>query len=48
MPRGARQLSKTGVYHVMLRGNERKDIFMDEEDKARFMKIGGEDEYKRV
>jgi len=39
MPRCARSLSETGVYHVMLRGNERKDIFMDDEDKARFLDV---------
>jgi len=39
MPRCARTLSQTGVYHVMLRGNERKDIFMDDEDKARFLDV---------
>jgi len=37
MPRSARVLSETGVYHVMLRGNERKDIFIDDEDKVRFL-----------
>ncbi len=39
MPRNARVLSKTGFYHVMLRGNERKDIFADEEDKAKFLDL---------
>ena len=39
MPRCARPLSKTGVYHVMLRGNERKDIFIDDEDKVRFLDV---------
>jgi putative transposase len=39
MPRYARQYSKTGIYHIMLRGNERKDIFIDEEDKEKFIKI---------
>ena len=39
MPRYPRQYSKTGIYHVMLRGNERKDIFIDEEDKEKFIKI---------
>ncbi len=37
MPRQSRKLSKTGIYHVMMRGNERKDIFQDEEDKTRFI-----------
>jgi len=39
MPRYPRQYSKTGIYHIMLRGNERKDIFIDEEDKGKFIKI---------
>lgn len=37
MPRQSRQLSGTGVYHVMLRGNERKNVFQDEEYKQRFL-----------
>ena len=32
MPRQARKLSRTGVYHVMLRGINRQDIFEDDED----------------
>ncbi|PKL48769.1 MAG: transposase [Nitrospira bacterium HGW-Nitrospira-1] len=39
MPRYPRQYSKTGIYHIMLRGNERKDIFIDKEDKGKFIKI---------
>ncbi|MDD5014369.1 MAG: transposase [Atribacterota bacterium] len=39
MPRYPRKYSKTGIYHIMLRGNERKDIFIDEEDKEKFIKI---------
>ncbi|MBA7519819.1 hypothetical protein ES705_11907 [subsurface metagenome] len=39
MPRYPRKYSKTGIYHIMLRGNERKDIFVDEEDKVKFIKI---------
>jgi len=39
MPRGARVLSKTGVSHIMLRGNERKDIFIDDEDKMKFLDV---------
>ena len=30
-------LSKTQIYHVMLRGNEIKNIFADDEDKERFI-----------
>ena len=32
MPRSIRKKSKTGIYHVMLRGINRQDIFEDEED----------------
>ncbi|MDD2215255.1 MAG: transposase [Eubacteriales bacterium] len=37
MPRHQRILSKTGIYHVMMRGNERKNLFAGEEDKLRFL-----------
>lgn len=37
MPRRARRLSDTKVYHVMLRGNERRNIFLDDEDRERFI-----------
>ncbi|OAT80932.1 transposase [Bacillus sp. MKU004] len=39
MPRQARKKSKSGVYHIMLRGINRQTIFEDEEDKARFLYI---------
>jgi putative transposase len=37
MPRYARIKSQTQVYHIMLRGNNREKIFIDEEDKARMI-----------
>ncbi|MEN6316961.1 MAG: transposase [Clostridiaceae bacterium] len=37
MSRRQRQKSTTGYYHIMLRGNERKNIFCDEHDKIRFV-----------
>ena len=37
MPRKPRQLSNTGIYHVMLRGADRRIIFADDEDCARFL-----------
>lgn len=37
MPRHARQLSETGVYHVMFRGVNRDVILLDHEDHARFL-----------
>jgi putative transposase len=32
MPRPARQKSKSGIYHVMLRGINRQTIFHDDKD----------------
>ncbi|TYQ16924.1 UNVERIFIED_CONTAM: REP element-mobilizing transposase RayT [Acetivibrio alkalicellulosi] len=37
MPRHSRKLSKSEIYHVMIRGNEKKDIFLDDEDKKRII-----------
>ena len=37
MARQARMLSKTSIYHIMIRGSERQSIFIDEEDKIRFI-----------
>jgi putative transposase len=37
MPRVGRKLSESKTYHVMIRGNERKNIFLDDEDKSRFI-----------
>ncbi len=39
MPRQPRKMSSTGIYHVMLRGNERKKIFIDDEDKKSFLEF---------
>ncbi|MEW9121365.1 MAG: transposase [Thermotaleaceae bacterium] len=39
MPRQKRKKSKSGYYHIMLRGNERRNIFYAEEDKQRFIEI---------
>jgi REP element-mobilizing transposase RayT len=39
MPRCARIPCKSGIYHVILRGNERKEIFLEDEDKQRFFDI---------
>ena len=38
MPRQARKESGTGIYHVMLRGINRQDIFEDKEDYARMLR----------
>ncbi|MCJ7806540.1 MAG: transposase, partial [Clostridia bacterium] len=37
MPRRAREKSSTGVYHVMLRGINRQNIFKDREDRQQFI-----------
>ena len=39
MPRIARQRSKSGIYHIMLRGSNRQEIFHDDEDHVRFLEI---------
>ena len=39
MPRIARQISSTKVYHIILRGNDKQDIFYDEQDYSKFLKI---------
>lgn len=39
MPRRAREKSSTNIYHVMLRGINRQDIFEDNEDKKFFLLI---------
>ena len=37
MPRQQRIKSNSGYYHIMIRGNERRDIFRDDEDRLRFI-----------
>ena len=37
MPRIARKKSKSGIYHIMLRGINRQTIFEDEEDRLKFI-----------
>ena len=39
MPRQERLQSATGIYHVMLRGINKQDIFEDDEDYIQFLKI---------
>lgn len=38
MPRMARKISKSKVYHVILRGNAKQDIFFDTQDNKKFLK----------
>lgn len=37
MSRHQRVKSKSGFYHIMIRGNERRSIFNDDNDKLRFI-----------
>ena len=37
MPRKARQKSSTGIYHIMLRGINKQDIFHDDEDRINYI-----------
>ncbi len=37
MSRQPRKLSRSSIYHVMVRGNERRSIFKDQEDRMRFI-----------
>ena len=37
MPRKSREYSISNIYHVILKGNDRQDIFYDEEDRYLFL-----------
>lgn len=37
MPRVARKKSESGIYHVIVRGINRQDIFHDDEDRQRYL-----------
>lgn len=39
LPRQQRAKSSSGYYHIMIRGNERKAIFLDDKDRLRFIEI---------
>ncbi|MGD0059413.1 MAG: transposase, partial [Verrucomicrobiia bacterium] len=42
MPRRLRVEFAGAVYHVMARGNERREIFRDDEDRRRFLEALGD------
>lgn len=42
MPRPARSVSVTGIYHVYSRGNSRQIIFEDDSDRYRFLEVVSE------
>ena len=37
MPRRSREKSETGIYHIMLRGIDKQQIFMDDKDNNKFI-----------
>ena len=39
MPRIARMYSELKVYHIIIRGIDKQDIFLDTYDKDKFLKI---------
>lgn len=39
MPRQARKKCESGIYHVMIRGINRQDIFEDDEDTQKFLEL---------
>ena len=39
MPRTARKLSKTGLYHIIIRGVNKETIFIDDEDRKMFLRL---------
>lgn len=46
MPRQVRKRSSTGMYHIMLRGIDKRNIFLDDEDRERF--LGNVEKAKQV
>ena len=39
MSRKARKLSSIDIYHVMIRGNRKQDIFLEDDDRFKFIKV---------
>lgn len=37
MPRGARERGESGIYHIMIRGANKQEIFHDDEDRLRLL-----------
>ena len=45
MPRTAREKSQSGIYHIIIRGANRQDIFHNEQDRLKFLETL--DRYKK-
>ncbi|HAH97289.1 MAG TPA: transposase, partial [Firmicutes bacterium] len=39
MPRVARRLSSSGIYHVMVRGINKQDIFLEYQDYRQYLTV---------
>ncbi|PKM52648.1 MAG: transposase [Firmicutes bacterium HGW-Firmicutes-7] len=39
MPRKSRKISSTGIYHIMLKGIDNRNIFMDDYDRVKFLEV---------
>lgn len=39
MPRSARVLIENGVYHIVVRGNNKQDIFNEQQDYSFYLKL---------
>ncbi|MBR2100940.1 MAG: transposase [Eubacterium sp.] len=39
MARNPRKISESGIYHVMLRGMNKQQVFLDEEDNRKFLSV---------
>jgi putative transposase len=48
MPRHARKKSNTGVYHVIVRGANKQEIFHDDLDRMKFLDILKNIKSKRI
>ncbi len=48
MPRQGRIKSKTGIYHVLLRGIDKRDIFLDDDDRLKFIQYIGKAKEKSL
>jgi len=47
MARTSRQISHFGFYHVMMRGNEKREIFKDDRDRKKLLGIIREKKKKK-
>lgn len=39
VPRANRYIEKKSIFHVMIRGSARRDVFRDQEDREKFLEL---------